>query len=87
MVKEGQGSGDFLHLGDCHLIRDAVDLSLIDCVAKEAVAVLNGYVFYKDRVGFRRFQRVQGVHVIIACSLLKDVDGVVLNVAQIDGIY
>ena len=43
-------------------------------------SVLNGYVFYKDCVGFRRFQRVQGVHVIIACSLLKDVDRVVLNV-------
>ena len=61
-------------------------LHLIDRVSKELVAELNGYVFYKDRVGFRRFQRVQGVHVIIACSLLKDVDRVVLYIAQIEGV-
>ena len=66
---------------------DGVHLGLIDGVTKEAVAVFNGYVFYKDRVGFRRFQRVQGVHVIIACSLLKDVDRVVMHVAQVEGIY
>ena len=66
---------------------DAVHPGLIDCGAGEAVAELNGYVFYKDRVGFRRFQRVQGVHVIIACSLLKDEDRVVMKTAQIDGVY
>ena len=59
---------------------DGIHPGLIDGVAEEAVAVLNGYVFYKDRVGFRRFQRVQGVHVIIACSLLIDVNAVVLYV-------
>ena len=41
VVKEGQGSGDFLHLGDCHLIRDGVVVYLIDGVAVEAVAVLD----------------------------------------------
>ena len=73
---------------DFHFADDGngVHPGLIDCVAKEAVAVLNGYVFYKDRVGFRRFQRVQGVHVIIACSLLKDVDRVVLKTAEIEGV-
>ena len=69
-----------------HFIGDGVDAGLVDGVAEEAVAELNGYVFYKDRVGFRRFQRVQGVHVIIACSLLKDVDGVVLHVAEVEGV-
>ena len=63
-----------------HFIGDGVDAGLVDGVAEEAVAELNGYVFYKDRVGFRRFQRVQGVHVIIACSLLIDVNAVVLYV-------
>ena len=41
VVKEGQGSGDFLHLGDCHLIRDGVVVYLVDGVAVEAVAVLD----------------------------------------------
>ena len=41
VVKEGQGSGDFLHLGDCHLIRDGVVVYLIYGVAVEAVAVLD----------------------------------------------
>ena len=59
-------------------------LHLKNRVTKELVAELNGYVFYKDRVGFRRFQRVQGVHVIIACSLLKDVDRVVMLRAQME---
>ena len=66
---------------------DGVHAGLIDRISQELVAVLDGYVFYKDCVGFRRFLRVQGVHVIIACSLLKDVDRVVMLRAQIDGIY
>ena len=69
-----------------YLIRYAVTFDYTDGVFKEFVAVLDGYVFYKDCVGFRRFLRVQGVHVIIACSLLKDVDTIVLNVAEIDSI-
>ena len=76
MVKEGQGSGDFLHLGDCHLIRDAVDLSLIDCVAEEAVAVLD-----------RDVTEIDGVARAVELAVAEHIDGVVLNVAQIDGIY
>ena len=63
-----------------YLIRYAVTFDYTDGVFKEFVSVLDGYVFYKDCVGFRRFQRVQGVHVIIACSLLIDVNAVVLYV-------
>ena len=74
---------DYFHFVDDG---DGVHPGLIDGIAEELVAVFNGYVFYKDRVGFRRFQRVQGVHVIIACSLLKDVDRVVLKTAEIEGI-
>ena len=76
MVKEGEGSGDFLHLGDGHLIRDAVVLYLVDGVAEEAVAVL-----------YRHVAEIDGVARAVELAVLEDVDGVILHVAQIDGIY
>ena len=57
VVKEGQGSGDFLHLGDCHLIRDGVVVYLIDGVARA-----------------------------VEQAVLENVDGIVLHLAQREGI-
>ena len=73
VVKEGQGSGDFLHLGDCHLIRDAVVLYLVDGVAEVAVAVLD-----------RNVTEIDGVARAVDVLVLRDVDGVVVHVALIE---
>ena len=48
----------------------------IDRVAKELVAAL-----------YRHVTEIDGVARAVELAVLEDVDGVVLNVAQIDGIY
>ena len=73
VVEEGQGSGDLLHLGDCHLIRDAVVLYLVDGVADVAVAVLD-----------RNVTEIDGVARAVDVLVLRDVDGVVVHVALIE---
>ena len=87
MVVPSKRTFDFFDLGYGYQIGNAVTFDNSDGILQLLVPVLNGYVFYKDRVGFRRFQRVQGVHVIIACSLLIDVDAIILNNAEINSIY
>lgn len=73
VVEEGQGSGDLLHLGDCHLIRDAVVLYLVDGVAEVAVAILHCLILDQ-----------QGVARAVDVLVLRDVDGVVVHVALIE---
>ena len=75
VVEEGQGSGDLLHLGDCHLIRDAVVLYLVDGVAEVAVAVLD-----------RNVTEIDGVARAVEQAVLENVDGIVLHLAQTEGI-
>ena len=63
---------------------DRVNLHSIDCVAKQAVAILDSAVFDEDRVGFRGFQRIQGIQVVVGRAVVRDKDGVVAEVALIE---
>lgn len=65
---------------------DRVNLHSIDCVAKKAVAILHGAVFDEEGVGFRGFQRIQGIQVVVGRAVVRDKDGVVVHVALIEGV-
>ena len=56
MVVPSEGALNLFRLGYRYLIRDAVTFDYTDGVFKEFVAVLDGYVFYKDCVGFSGFK-------------------------------
>lgn len=75
MVVPSKWSGDFLGLDYGHFVRDAVALDYTYRVAKEFVAV-----FHRDILD------INGVGAAVSELVLVNVDAVVLDVAQVEGV-
>lgn len=75
MVVPGEGSGDFFGLDYGHFVRDGVALDYADGVAKEFVAVFHRDILDIDSVG-----------AAVSEFVFVDVDAVVLDIAQVEGV-
>lgn len=76
MVVPCERTSDLFDFCDCDLIWDAVNLGFVDGAAEHLVAIFDADILHID-----------GVLGSVSEFVLLDADGVVLSVAQIDGIY
>lgn len=76
MVEPSERTLDLLDFGDGHLVGYGVALYDTDCISEELIPVLDGLILDVD-----------GIFGTINQLILIDIDGVVLGIGEIDGIF